>query len=138
LDMAVWPSDVRKTVTILFCDVTGSTDLSERLDPEALRRVMFRFFDEMREVLERHGGTVEKFAGDDVMAVFGLPVLHEDDALRASRAALEMQAALPALNAELSRAWNVAVEHQIGVNTGEVIAGDASLGQRLVTGDAVN
>ena len=79
---------MRKTVTVVFCDVTGSTALGERLDPESLRRVMARYFDAMRAVIERHGGTVEKFIGDAVMAVFGVPVVHEDDALRAARAAM--------------------------------------------------
>ena len=85
---------VRKTVTVVFCDVTGSTALGERLDPETLRGVMTRYFDRMKAVLESHGGTVEKFIGDAVMAVFGIPVLHEDDAVRAVRAADEMQRAL--------------------------------------------
>src|SRR6266550_3439500 len=83
--------ETRRTVTVVFCDVTGSTAMGERLDPESLRRVMSRYFDEMRGALERHGGTVEKFIGDAVMAVFGVPEAHEDDALRACRAALEMQ-----------------------------------------------
>ncbi len=78
--------EVRKVVTIVFCDVTGSTALGERLDPEPLRNVMTRYFDVMRGVIERHGGTVEKFIGDAVMAVFGVPAVHEDDALRAVRA----------------------------------------------------
>ena len=86
--------EVRKTVTVLFCDVTGSTSLGEQLDPESLRALMSRFFEEMRAVLERHGGTVEKYIGDAVMAVFGIPVVHEDDALRAVRAAAEMRDAL--------------------------------------------
>jgi class 3 adenylate cyclase len=77
----------RKTVTVLFCDVTGSTALGERLDPESFRQVMARYFEAARAVIEGHGGTVEKFIGDAVMAVFGVPVLHEDDALRAVRAA---------------------------------------------------
>ena len=81
------PLEVRKTVTVLFCDVTGSTTLGERQDPEQVRRVLSRYFEVARDVLERHGGTVEKFMGDAVMAVFGVPVLHEDDALRALRAA---------------------------------------------------
>ena len=85
--------DVRKTVTVVFCDVTGSTALGEQLDPESLRRVMARYFDEMQAVVERHEGIVEKFIGDAVMAVFGVPVLHEDDALRAVRAAAEMRRA---------------------------------------------
>ncbi len=137
--MAVWPTDVRKTVTILFCDLTGSTDLGERLDPETLRRVTFRFFDVMRAVLEHHGGTVEKYAGDDVMAVFGIPTLHEDDALRAVRAAEAMQEALEDLNEELERGWGVRLEIRIGINTGEVVASEGFGEQKTIaTGDAVN
>jgi class 3 adenylate cyclase/tetratricopeptide (TPR) repeat protein len=132
------PADVRKVVTIVFADVTGSTALGERLDPEALRRVMGRYFDEMASVIERHGGTVEKFIGDAVMAVFGIPRLHEDDALRAVRAATGMRDALVTLNADLERDHGVGLAARIGVNTGEVVAGDPSAGQRLVTGDAVN
>jgi class 3 adenylate cyclase/tetratricopeptide (TPR) repeat protein len=131
-------ADVRRVVTIVFADVTGSTSLGERLDPEALRRVMGRYFDEMSGVIERHGGTVEKFIGDAVMAVFGIPRLHEDDAVRAARAAAGMREALAALNLELEREHGVGIEARIGVNTGEVVAGDPSAGQRLVTGDAVN
>src|SRR2546428_7385880 len=119
------PREVRKVVTVVFSDVTGSTNLGERLDPESLRRVMSRYFEEMKAALEAHGGTVEKFIGDAVMAVFGIPVLHEDDALRAVRAALEMQDALPELG----------VQGRIGVNTGEVVTGTE---ERLATGDAVN
>jgi class 3 adenylate cyclase len=96
-------TEVRKVVTVVFADVTGSTGLGERLDPEALRRVMSRYFDEMAAVIERHEGTVEKFIGDAVMAVFGIPRLHEDDALRAVRAADDMRSRLQELNAELER-----------------------------------
>src|SRR5688572_30377836 len=92
------PGAVRKTVTVLFCDVADSTGLGERLDPELLRNVMSGWFDEMRRALEAHGGTVEKFIGDAVMAVFGVPTVHEDDALRAVRAAAEMRRRLDALN----------------------------------------
>src|SRR5213594_1673578 len=129
---------VRKTVTVVFCDVTGSTALGERLDPETLRRVMSRYFEEMKSALERHGGTVEKFIGDAVMAVFGMPQLHEDDALRAVRAAAEMRHALSLLNKELDRDHGVTLASRIGVNTGEIVAGDTAAGQTLVTGDAVN
>jgi class 3 adenylate cyclase/tetratricopeptide (TPR) repeat protein len=131
-------ADVRKVVTVVFADVTGSTALGERLDPEALRRVMGRYFDEMAAVIERHGGTVEKFIGDAVMAVFGIPRLHEDDALRAVRAATGMRQALVELNRDIEREHGEGLAARIGVNTGEVVAGDPSAGQRLVTGDAVN
>ncbi len=130
--------EVRKVVTIVFADVTGSTALGERLDPEALRRVMSRYFDRMAAVIEAHEGTVEKFIGDAVMAVFGIPRLHEDDALRAVRAAAGMNEALAELNAELERDHGFGLSARIGVNTGEVVAGDPSAEQRLVTGDAVN
>ena len=123
-------------MTVVFCDVTGSTAMGERLDPESLRRVMSRYFAEMRAALERHGGTVEKFIGDAVMAVFGVPAIHEDDALRAVRAASEMREALEVLNKELERDHGVSLAARIGVNTGEVVAGDQ--GDTLVTGDAVN
>jgi predicted ATPase/class 3 adenylate cyclase len=129
---------VRKTVTVVFCDVAGSTSLAERLDPEAVRRVMSRYFEQMERVLARHGGTVEKFIGDAVMAVFGIPQVHEDDALRAVRAAAEMHEGLTALNEELDRDHGVRLAIRIGVNTGEVVAGDVSGRQKLVTGDAVN
>ena len=126
--------EIRKTVTIIFSDVIGSTHLGERLDPESLRRVMSRYFAEMRAVLERHGGTVEKFIGDAVMAVFGIPTLHEDDALRTVRAAVEMIERLEALNRELEHNWGVSLAVRTGINSGEVVAG----GDDLVTGDAVN
>jgi class 3 adenylate cyclase len=127
--------EVRKRVTVVFCDVTGSTALGERLDPESLRHVMARYFACMRRVVERHEGTVEKFIGDAVMAVLGVPVLHEDDALRAVRAAAEMRDALAELNGELARDYGTTLAVRIGVDTGEVVAGTE---ERLVTGDAVN
>ena len=131
--------EVRKTVTVVFSDLKGSTSLGEQLDPEALREVMARYFDVIRAVLERHGGTVEKFIGDAVMAVFGLPRLHEDDALRAVRAALEMRdGAGRASTTSSSSDCGVRLANRTGVNTGEVVAGDPTAGQRLVTGDTVN
>src|SRR4051794_7478166 len=132
------PQEVRKLVTILFCDLKGSTSLGERLDSESLREVMSRYFDAMSASITQHGGTIEKFIGDAVMAVFGLPRVHEDDALRAVRAAADMQAALEALNTDLEARWGVTLQNRTGVNTGEVVAGDSSAGQRLITGDAVN
>ncbi len=116
------PREQRKVVTVLFCDVTGSTSLGEQLDPEAMRTVMARYFETARTAIERHGGTVEKFIGDAVMAVFGVPVVHEDDALRAVRAAAELRDA-------------VAIDVRIGVNTGEVVTGGSDT---LAMGDAVN
>jgi len=125
----------RKTVTVLFCDVASSTELGEQLDPESLRRVLARYFEHTSRVIERHGGTVEKFVGDAVMAVFGVPVVHEDDALRAVRAAAEVQEAVDALAVELEHDYGTHVAVRIGVNTGEVVTGSA---ERLATGDAVN
>ncbi len=115
----------RKTVTVVFCDLVGSTALGERIDPEVLREVMARYHGKLREIFERYGGTVEKFVGDAAMAVFGIPHVHEDDALRAVRAASEIREAVAALDLGV----------RIGVNTGEVIAGS---GETLVTGDTVN
>ncbi len=130
--------EVRKTVTVVFCDLEGSTTLGEKLDTETLRDVLSTYFSEMKAALERHGGTVEKFIGDAVMAVFGLPRVHEDDALRAVRSAADMQRTLASLNERLEADRGVRLENRIGVNTGEVVAGDITAGQRLVTGDTVN
>ena len=128
----------RKTVSILFCDVVDSTPLGEQLDPESLQRVMSRWFAEARAIVERHGGTVEKFIGDEVMAVFGVPVVHEDDALRAVRSASAMRDRLVSLNDELEEAYGVRLAVRIGVNTGEVVVGDPSTGGTFVTGEPVN
>jgi class 3 adenylate cyclase/tetratricopeptide (TPR) repeat protein len=127
--------EVRKTVTVFFCDVSGSTALGERIDPESLRRVMARYFETAKTIVERHGGTVEKFIGDAVMAVFGVPAVHEDDALRAVRAASELRDGLAPLNVELEEAYGTRLELRMGVNTGEVVTGTE---ERLATGDAVN
>jgi len=112
-------------VSVVFCDVTGSTELGESTDPEALRALLARYFGRMKGIVESHGGSVEKFIGDAVMAVFGVPVAHEDDALRACRAAVEMRDVFPELG----------IAGRIGVNTGEVVTGTE---ERLATGDAVN
>ena len=119
------PREVRKTVTVLFCDLAGSTALGEVLDPERLRALLARYFERMKAIVERHGGSVEKFIGDAIMAVFGVPVVHEDDALRAVRAATEMRDALPELG----------LQGRVGLMTGEVVTGTE---ERLATGDAVN
>ncbi len=128
----------RKIVSIVFCDLAGSTAMGEKLDPESLRRVMLRYYAELRFALERHGGTVEKFIGDAVMAVFGIPAVHEDDALRAVRAASDMMDALARLNDELEQRWGVRLHTRTGVNTGKVVAGDPTRGEGFVVGDAVN
>jgi class 3 adenylate cyclase/tetratricopeptide (TPR) repeat protein len=128
----------RKLVSIVFCDLAGSTSMGETLDSESLRALMTRYFEEMRSVLEGHGGVVEKYIGDAVMAVFGLPVVREDDALRAVTAAEGMRAALERLNDELEEGWGVRLTSRIGVNTGEVVSGDPTEGEHLVVGDAVN
>jgi class 3 adenylate cyclase/tetratricopeptide (TPR) repeat protein len=125
------PRQTRKMVTALFCDVTGSTALGEDLDPEVLRGVINRYFADMRATIERHGGTVEKFIGDAVSAVFGIPRVHEDDALRAVRAAAEIRERLPIV----AREAGVPLRLRTGVNTGLVLMGE---GENLAIGDAVN
>jgi class 3 adenylate cyclase len=135
-------AEARKVVTVVFCDLAGFTNLGEQLDPESLRRVMARYYEEMTRTVERHGGTAAKFIGDAVMSVFGVPTVGEHDALRAVRAAAEMGPALDGLNRELEARWGVRLEIRTGVNTGEVVVGDpgpnatALVGE--VVGDAVN
>ena len=129
----------RRLVSVLFADVVGSTALGEQLDPEPLRALLGRYFAAARHIVESHGGTIEKFIGDAVMAVFGLPQTHEDDALRAVRAATELRSAIQELNDVLSAQRDLRVEFRIGVNTGQVVAGGGPPGtEALVTGDAVN
>ena len=128
--------DVRKTVTILFIDIVDSSRLSLGLDPEAFRNLLARYFGELSAVIRRHGGAVEKYIGDAIMAVFGVPILHEDDALRAVRAAVEMRDTLAILNREFEAGWGVRLAHRIGVNTGEVIAGAQE--HSSLTGEAIN
>lgn len=136
---ALPPREVRKTVTIVFCDLKGSTALAETLDAEAMHEVKERYFSAMAAEITRHGGKIEKYIGDAIMAVFGLPRAHEDDALRAVRAARGMQAALAGVNAELRARYGIALANRTGVNTGEVVAtDDAGADQKLATGDAVN
>ena len=128
----------RKTVTVVFCDVVGSTSLGEQIDPETNRRVILRYFEEARRLLEGHGGTVEKFIGDAVMAVFGVPTVHEDDALRAVGAAQALRTRLDRLNDELEAQWGVRLEWRMGINTGEVVVGDPSSTQTIGSGDTFN
>ncbi len=131
--------EVRKTVTIVFCDLKDSTALGERVDAEALHEIKQRYFSAMAAELTRHGGKVEKYIGDAIMTVFGLPRAHEDDALRAVRAASGMRAALARVNTDLLARYGVALANRTGINTGEVVAtGDSGAVQNLATGDAVN
>jgi class 3 adenylate cyclase len=131
-------AEERKTVTILFCDLVGSTSMGERLDSEASSRVMGRYYTALRRAIARHGGSVEKFIGDAVMAVFGIPTVHEDDAVRAVRAVADIQAELAEMNRELHERWGAQLRTRIGVNTGEVVTGDPMRGEPPVVGDAVN
>ena len=133
------PGEDRRVVTILFADVTSSTSLGERLDPERLQEVLGTYFGAMREEIEAEGGTVEKFIGDAVMAAFGVPSAHEDDPSRALRAALRMRERLIEVNADLESRFGVALQIRTGVNTGEVLAAtNPRPGEPMVTGDAVN
>jgi class 3 adenylate cyclase/tetratricopeptide (TPR) repeat protein len=126
--------ETRRIVTVVFCDVVGSTPLGERLDPEALRGVLTRFAAEIERVAERHGGHAGDLMGDGLMCVFGVPAAHEDDALRAVRSAAEMAAAVERLNTRLRAELDVVLAVRIGVNTGEVVAS----GRSPVLGDAIN
>jgi len=132
------PALARKIVTVVFADVSGFTALGEQLDPESLQQLVGRWFHEAQQVIARHGGVVEKYMGDCVMAVFGVPVVHEDDALRAARAALQLRDTLAELNEELVRRWGVRLRVHTGVNTGEAAIGEAPGGEISTVGDAVN
>src|SRR5438128_11866710 len=135
---ATAPERFRRTVTILFSDIVGSTALGERLDTETLSRVMGEYFAAVKPAVERHGGTLAKFIGDAVMAVFGLTRLHEDDALRAVRAAVEMRQSLARLNRDLERRSGLALSQRTGVNTGEVAGEGLTPDRNFVAGDTAN
>jgi class 3 adenylate cyclase len=128
----------RKTVTILYSDLAGFTALGERLDPEPLHEVIARYFTAMRAAIDRHGGRVEKYIGDAIMAIFGVPHLHEDDAIRAARCALEMREALTDLNRELESGWGVTLHARYGLSTGEVAFARVGAHPFFALGDAVN
>ena len=132
------PGELRRVVTVLFADLSGSTALGEQLDPEALRAILTRYFTALRAVIEHHGGTVEKFIGDAVMAVFGIPIAHEDDAVRAVRAAADIASTLEQLNVGLEAERGVSLSFRTGINTGEVVAAAGPSATTLVTGDTVN
>ena len=127
-------AEERRIVTVLFADMTGATALGESRDPEDVRALLTRYYGIAREVVSAHGGTLEKFIGDAVMAVFGLPQAHGDDAQRAMSAALEIRDRVQA-DPKLGPQQPV----RIGVNTGEVVATrDSTASDFLITGDAVN
>ena len=130
--------ETRRVVTVLFADLVGSTGIAEQLDPEVFRTVQARMFATLRQTIERHGGTVEKFIGDAVMAVFGLPSAHEDDALRAVLTASRLGPALEPQNRELQERHGLRLDLRVGINTGEVMASEGAGDGALVTGDAVH
>ena len=132
------PADERKPVTVLFADLVGSTELATRHDPEQLRAMLAAFFDEMREQIQAFGGSVEKYAGDAIMAVFGVPRVHEDDAERAVRAALAMRQSLEQLNALFEGEYGVRLDLRVGVATGEAVAAAGAADQFMVTGEVAN
>ena len=131
----------RKTVTVLFSDLVDSTRIAESNDPEALAELLTAYFNAMRSIIERHGGTVEKFIGDAVVGMFGVPTTHEDDALRAVRAALEMQVALESMNDDVERRHGIRLAARIGINTGAVAVtgyGTGSQPAGMALGHAIN
>src|SRR3954451_21798332 len=129
--------EIRRFATVVNSDLKGSTALGERLDPESLRELLTRYFDEMRAVFEAHGGTIEKIIGDAVVAVFGLPVRRDDDALRAVMAAGASMEVLTTLNDQLEATWGVRLVTRTGVSTGDVVVGDLSASQHVLTGDTM-
>ena len=132
------PADERKPVTVLFADLVGSTELATRQDPEQLRAMLAAFFDEMREQIQAFGGSVEKYAGDAIMAVFGVPRVNEDDAERAVRAALAMRQSLEQLNPLFEGEYGVRLDLRVGVATGEAVAAAGAADQFMVTGEVAN
>jgi class 3 adenylate cyclase/tetratricopeptide (TPR) repeat protein len=130
------PHEARKLVTVLFSDLEGSTQLGEQLDTELLRALLTEYFEAMAAVVAEWGGTVEKYIGDAVLAVFGIPATREDDAVRAIRAGLEMQERLAEINPSLQERYGVQLTMRIGVNTGEVIASSGA--DALLAGDVLN
>jgi class 3 adenylate cyclase len=120
------PAEERRLVTTLFCDLVGFTPLAERLDPEVVREIQAEYFSDMSQQIERYGGIVEKYAGDAVLAIFGAPIAHEDDAERAVLCALEMQSAIEGVAEHARRQWSAKPAIRVGVNTGEVVSGSWS------------
>jgi class 3 adenylate cyclase len=131
------PRGTRKTVTVVFADLVGFTGLGERLDAETLDRVLGRYYEVARKLFEDHGGTVAKFIGDAVVAVFGVPVLHEDDALRAVTAASRLRVGIERLDRDLGQEWSERLLLRIGVNTGEILAAESGDREAPILSDAV-
>jgi class 3 adenylate cyclase/tetratricopeptide (TPR) repeat protein len=128
----------RRPATVVFADVVDSTALGELLDPESVHRLLERYSEIAREILERHGGEIEKFIGDAVVAFFGLTELHEDDALRAVRAAVELRDAVTVLRDDLKRSSGIELGIRIAVNSGDVFVGGGAGREVFATGDSVN
>src|SRR4051812_20487980 len=134
---AASPPEERRQVTVLFADLSGYTAVSEHMDPERVKALVDSALHRLAQEVERFGGSVDKFIGDNVMALFGAPVAHEDDAERAVRAGLGMQEAMTEINEGLRESHGVAISLRVGVNTGEVVAGAVGDGYTVV-GDTVN
>ena len=127
----------RRTATILFADLSGYTAVSERLDPERIKSLVDRALRRLGAEIERYGGTIDKYIGDNVMGVFGAPLAHEDDPERAVRAALAMQAAMDEINERVIADVGASFLLRVGVNSGEVLAGRVGDGYTVI-GDPVN
>jgi class 3 adenylate cyclase/tetratricopeptide (TPR) repeat protein len=136
-EIAALPEERRKA-TVLFADLSGYTAVAERMDPETVKSLVDRALQRLGQEVSRYGGRVDKYIGDNVMAVFGAPVAHEDDPERAVRAGLAMQAAMDEINAWMSDAAEVSFSLRVGINSGEVLAGQVGSGQYTVMGDPVN
>src|SRR5919108_2750107 len=131
------PPEERRQATVLFADLSGYTAAAERMDPEAVKALVDRTLRRLGEEIERFGGSIDKFIGDNVMGVFGAPITHEDDPERAVRAGLAMQGAMEEANRESKEKYGVEFSLRVGINSGEVMAG--AVGDRYtVMGDPVN
>src|SRR5215217_4497569 len=132
------PPEERRKATVLFADLSGYTAVAERMDPEATKSMVDGALKRLGQEVVRYGGRVDKYIGDNVMAVFGAPVAHEDDPERAVRAGLAMQAAMDEINEQLSADAGVSFKLRVGINSGEVLAGQVGSGEYTVMGDPVN
>ena len=131
------PPEERRKATVIFADLSGYTAVSERLDPERMKSLVDRALRRLGEEVERHGGTIDKYIGDNVMGVFGAPVAHEDDPERAVRAGLAMQAAMDEINERIAADIGASFALRVGINSGDVLAGRVGDGYTVI-GDPVN